>query len=106
MNQFAEGLKDLINIEASKKFFSAVRAGFALKFFIKQEEKFLAGVKQTKPTTVELGEDGLPKNLEFRPIDEYQLNRNEYVENGKSKPAFVPRPLERTADEPESSEET
>jgi hypothetical protein len=46
MNEFAEGLKDLINIQASKKFFSAVRAGFALKFFVKQEEKFLEGVKE------------------------------------------------------------
>lgn len=106
MNQFADGLKDLINTKASKKFFSAVRAGFALKFFIKQEEKFLAGVKEKKVSTVELNEDGTPKNLEFRPIDEYQLNRNEYVVNGKPKPPFVPRPLERTPDEPESSDET
>lgn len=71
MNEFADGLKDLINIQASKKFFSAVRAGFALKFFIRQEEKFLEGVKQNKPQTVELDEEGLPKNLEFRPIEEY-----------------------------------
>lgn len=104
MSKMVDLLKNLMSKKTSQKALAEIRKGGGLKFFVKQEKMFIANEREeVKKLAKEKGEesvDSLIVENEYREIQEYQLNRNEYVDPKVSKKPFKPK---KTADDNESS---
>ena len=92
MAKMVDLLKNLMTKKTSQKALAEIRKGGGLKFFVKQEKMFIANEKEeAKKLLQQNTQNHLISENEYHEIQEYQLNRNEYIDPKVKKVPFKPK---------------
>ena len=92
MAKMVDLLKNLMTKKTSQKALAEIRKGGGLKFFVKQEKMFIANEKEeAKKLLQQNTQNHLISENEYHEIQEYQLNRNEYIDSKVKKVPFKPK---------------